>query len=578
MTMHSVSPDSGCRPSKRRVNVLVFLTAKIGPDILPHLLHRPDVNLKVISDTPKSEFQEYLGNTINVAGLHWIENAPVDPYKRQHEMQGHKLARWADLMLLVADAGMLSLMLTGLTTDIILHAIRCWDVSKKMLLLPEMSVEQYTNPMRKKQMSKLQRKWDWVHVLGPATWTLKAWDGSTGALDLEDGDDIDWTWDGPAEMLECLHSETQMVLRKARAISLLPLQTKTSSSSKPALPPEIWTHIFDCLGDWEVATALNIYTHLPTPTRWHDLMPGPGSKLRTLEWIMLTQPLAQVKAFFEKQTKDQSPPTLSSISLDIIFRFARTDVLTYLASHQKDIFWTSFPSDMLPHKASIVYNSPAILQWWKDCPAVIQKVYNAQAIDGASRQGFIEVLQWWLESGLLLDYTDRALENASSRGLVEVLEWWRTNSLKLAGTDRELPLKVGKSIWLAAQCGRPQSIAWWERSGIAYGHEERVATVASQGGHVEVLDLWYSLKGSKMIFDNQVLVGPTKHGYAKVLEWWKEASRKWGLRVEYKTCDIEEAMEDAVGGGGEGEVREWWARNGLNLGVGTGEWMKVKTL
>jgi hypothetical protein len=62
------------------------------------------------------------------------------------------------------------------------------------------------------------------------------------------------------------------------------------------------------------------------------------------------------------------------------------------------------------------------------------------------------------------------------------------------------------------------------------------------------------------------------------LQWWKDVSRKTGLRVEYKTCDIEEAMEDAVGGGGEGEVREWWGRNGLNLGVGTGEWMRVKSL
>jgi hypothetical protein len=77
-----------------------------------------------------------------------------------------------------------------------------------------------------------------------------------------------------------------------------------------------------------------------------------------------------------------------------------------------------------------------------------------------------------------------------------------------------------------------------------------------------------------MIFDNQVLVGATKNGHASVLEWWKRS----GLSVEYKTCDIEEAMEDAVGGGGEGEVREWWSRNGLNLGVGTSEWMKVKTL
>lgn len=245
----------------------------------------------------------------------------------------------------------------------------------------------------------------------------------------------------------------------------------------------------------------------------------------------------------------------------------------------KDIFWTSFGLALLPHKASLIYNSPTILQWWRDCPAVIKKEYGPEAMDGASRAGFVEVLDWWLNSGLKLTYTEKALESASAKGHVEVLEWWRMNSLKFAGTaGRELPLKVGKSILLAAQSGRTNSIEWWENSGIPYAHEDGVSRLASQHGHVPVLELWHSFKGSKMIFDNQVLVGATKNGHAGVLQWWKDISRKSGLRVEYKTCDIEEAMEDAVGGGGEGEVREWWGRNGLNLGVGTGEWMRVKTL
>ena len=575
--MHSLLPNSGYRPVKRKVNIVAYVTTKIGSEVLPHLLHRPDVNLKVVSDCSKKEFQEYLGDSTNISHLHWIENDPVDPYRNQKEMQGHKLARWADVMVLVADAGMVSLLLAGMTTDIILHTMRCWDVSKRVLMLPELSEAQHRSPTWRRQLSKVKKRMDWVHTLEPAIWDLALpKDLAVQPGNLADEPELEWDWSGEAELLEAIQSETQSVLRRARAANL-PLPAKQPPENKSALPAEIWTQVFDHLGDWEVATALNIYSHIPIPSKWHGLVPESGSRSRSLEWMILTQPIDQVKAHFERQPKDQ-PLTLSPISLDIIFRFARTDVLTYLASNQKDIFWTSFPSTVLPHKASCIYNSTSILQWWKDCPAVIQKVYEAAAIDGASRAGFIEVLQWWLDSGLPLHYTERALENASSRGLVEVLEWWRASNQKLQGTPRDLPLKVGKSIWLAAQCGRAQSIAWWERSGIPYSHEERVATVASQGGHVEVLDLWYSLKGSKMIFDNQVLVGPTKHGHANVLEWWKEASRKWGLRIEYKTCDIEEAMEDAVGGGGEGEVREWWAKNGLNLGVGTGEWMKVKTL
>jgi hypothetical protein len=67
------------------------------------------------------------------------------------------------------------------------------------------------------------------------------------------------------------------------------------------------------------------------------------------------------------------------------------------------------------------------------------------------------------------------------------------------------------------------------------------------------------------------------------LEWWKNFSRgedgRPGGRVEYKTCDIEEALEDSVGSEGTTfEVKKWWAQNGLNLGVQVSEWTKVKVL
>ena len=65
-------------------------------------------------------------------------------------------------------------------------------------------------------------------------------------------------------------------------------------------------------------------------------------------------------------------------------------------------------------------------------------------------------------------------------------------------------------------------------------------------------------------------MGPTRNGHVEVMEWWKQS----GYRVEYKTCDIEEGLEDSSGG----SIRTWWAKNGLNLGMGTSEWMKVKVL
>ena len=574
------------RPSRRRVNALLYVTEKIGPEVLPYLVQNPDLNLRVISESSKAEYQEYMPPNVDLDNVQWIENRPQDPYRNQVMMQGHRLSRWADLMFIVMDVGMVSLMLTGFTTDVVLHVLRCWDVSKRIALLPEMSVDQFKHPTWQRQLRKLRRKWDWVHVLSPALW-----DHSENPMDFsqpgpnplgQDTDcEIEWQWDGPGEIIEEIESEAQAVLRSTQLKSNYPmphLPPHKSASSKPSLPSEIWTMILDHLGDWELATALGIYTHLPTPHEWESLIPKPGFKTQSLEYTILTQGQPQIQKYFQN-TSSNPPTTLSPIATRLIFRFSMTDLLTYLALHQKDIFWTSFGLALLPHKASLIYNSPTILQWWKCCPAVIKKEYGPEAMDGASRAGFVEVLDWWLNSGLKLTYTEKALESASAKGHVEVLEWWRLNSQKLTGTtDREMPLKVGKSILLAAQSGRTNSIAWWETSGIPYAHEDGVSRLASQHGHVPVLEMWFGFKGSKMIFDNQVLVGATKNGHAGVLQWWKEVSRRSGLRVEYKTCDIEEAMEDAVGGGGEGEVREWWGRNGLNLGVGTGEWMRVKTL
>lgn len=170
------------------------------------------------------------------------------------------------------------------------------------------------------------------------------------------------------------------------------------------------------------------------------------------------------------------------------------------------------------------------------------------------------------------------MEQASAHGHIAVLEWWRSRA---ASTDdspttdaNRLRLKPGKSICFATQNGHVDVVRWWVHSGIAFPHEDTVAKLASTHGHVAILQLWYELKGSKIIFDNQVLVGATKNGHASVLEWWKQC----GLKVEYKTCDVEEALEDGHEGEIGMQVRRWWARNGLNLGVGTSEWMKTKVL
>lgn len=546
----------------------------------------------------------------------------------------YHLCEWADLLVLAPiDADTIARMLHGMTGNLLLEVLRGWDVSKKIILIPGMTTLMWENPMTKKQLNKIRRKWNWIRVMTPILWQF----------DDKLPSQCHITWDGFSEVVEVIKNQAELmtighdvdIATSGAADSQRNLKTDT------ILPPEIWTLIFQRVGDWEVSRALGVYTNLPTPAEWKsrplDTKDELHAYMRDLEWTILTKPVTKI---IEKlSTAPANMLYLSSLCVKLIIKFCLTDLLSHLETNFKDVFWASFGSKLLPTKASAVYGRTEILEWWRTSPSFLKKDYTIEAVDGASKSGFVHVLDWWRKSGLPMKYSEAALEQASSKGHILVLEWWKQASMhqgsyyiesdtsKYGNTSQRnrqnsaepgdlyplpvseattssesipahietlpLRLKVGKSIMAAAQNGQAATIRWWDNSGIPYSHSEAVAKIASAYGHVNVLEAWKELKGEKfaMSFDNQVLVGPTKNGFVRVLEWWKSQTLRLGqgmeggsgarLRVEYKTCDIEEALEDSVGssdGEGEDEVRKWWARNGLNLGVGTSEWMKVKVL
>jgi hypothetical protein len=344
--------------------------------------------------------------------------------------------------------------------------------------------------------------------------------------------------------------------------------------------------ILEFTGDWELATALNIHTNLRVPPEWRQSASeeGPKTAMQKLEWALLTSGYSKIKAILDADR----PTRISRLCIEVIMRFGMVPVLEHLENHHKDLHWATFGHAFLPHKAS-VFGKTEILEYWRKSPLFLARDYSSDAMDHASRSGSIQALDWWYESGLPLKYTEAALEQASSKGHIQVLKWWKEHSPYRSApsppsspateaapkSQRELlKLKVGKSITYATQSGSLAGIVFWVESGIPFSHEDTIAKVASHHGHTHILDYWRKVRREKMLFDNKVLVGPTMMGHADVLEWWKRS----GLKVEYKTCDIEEALEDGVEGDAGESVRKWWAANGLNLGMGTSEWMKVKVL
>ena len=522
-----------------------------------------------------------------------------------YRQQAYQLCEWADMMVLAPiDADTFGKMLHGITDCLLLEILRSWDISKKILLVPGMTTLMWENPTTKKQLSKIRRKWQWVRVMQPILWhysnhsekTVLPWDSFNELVDVVKnqaelmviGHDVDIATSGGAHWSRC--------------------NMKTGA----LLPPEIWHLIFEYVGDWELSRALHINANIPLPVEWRKGRDRPKEKvhryMRSLEWTILTCPDHQIIDKLKIAPEDLR--YLSGLCVKLIIKFCLTGVLAYLETNFQDVFWASFGQKLLPTKASAVYGRTEILEWWRTSPSFLSKDYTTEAIDGASNSGFVHVLDWWLKSGLPLKYTEISLEQASSKGHILVLEWWKQASLHPEGYLRDsssrqrygtlgngeahrpstpsesqpvLHLKPGKALLAAAQNNQAVILRWWDSSGIPTSFSESVARVASQHGHVAVLDTWKELKGEKMAFDNQVLVQATKNGHVEVLEWWKNFSSgeggRPGNRVEYKTCDIEEALEDCVcNRAREDAVKRWWAKNGLNLGVGVSEWTRIKSL
>ncbi|KAI3320254.1 flavoprotein [Xylariaceae sp. AK1471] len=486
-----------------------------------------------------------------------------------------ELVEWADLLVLAPiDADHLAKMMSGIADTTLLEVLRAWDVSKKILLVPGMSVQMWEHPMTKKQLSKIKRKWNWIKVMAPVLWHYEGPGHGKRVVSWDGFNDLVGIIKNQAELMSLGH-DVEVAAKKA-------MHTISPRRVAKTLPPEIWSLIFEHVGDWEIATALNVYTTLEIPNDWKknraNLTDPVEVYMYDLEWLILSCPGSDVIC----QKLFEAPKGLryvSSLVVKLVMKFSLTDVLTYLETHLSKVFWASFSAKFLPNKASGIYGRVDILSWWNTSPSFLKKEYDAEALDNASRMGYVHVLDWWLRSDLPLKYTEAALESASKEGHLLVLEWWKDAASK----NDSIGLKPGRSLLTAAQHGQTAVLRWWESSGIPVAYSEGVCKIASAHGQTAVLDTWHELKGEKLSFDSQVLVAPTKQGHVSVLEWWKQYARGEQAggdgrthRVEYKTCDIEEALEDAIGD--PRPVRTWWARNGLNLGLGTSEWMKIKRL
>ena len=329
-------------------------------------------------------------------------------------------------------------------------------------------------------------------------------------------------------------------------------------SRTPDLPVEILADILDHLGNWPLSHALGIPSSLPVPHEWNNAS--------DTDLAMLTGSVSLIRA----SDPDHSPPTQLGAAAAV--RFGYVNVLEFLLAQHRPIFLSVFKDGLIPITAS-KHGRINVLAWWKhgfeqhpDLVLPPKEGTIAESIDNASRNGKIASLDWWTTSGLPFEYTEAALEQASSKSHIAVLDWWKRQHIQ-----NLLPLKIGRAMDMASAAGHVNVLEWWGRSQLDYQYDRHVMQHASCLGRVDVLGWWLG-SGLQVTFDGEALTGATRHNRSEVLEWWNKS----GLPVQYRMCDIEEALEDAIGGGDK--ARQWWKNKGVDFKATDKEWMKLQNL
>ncbi|KAG9600487.1 flavoprotein, partial [Aureobasidium melanogenum] len=149
----------------RSLNVVVASTgctdANIITTLLPQLVSLPECSVRAVLD-PGSHGADLIAASNNCLAIPNVSRTHIKSTGDviDIEKEAFDLCQWADLLVLAPiDANNLAKMLHGDTDNLVLEILRSWNVSKKIVMVPGMSSLMWENPMTKKQLTKIKRKW-----------------------------------------------------------------------------------------------------------------------------------------------------------------------------------------------------------------------------------------------------------------------------------------------------------------------------------------------------------------------------------------------------------------------------------
>jgi len=202
-----------------------------------------------------------------------------------------------------------------------------------------------------------------------------------------------------------------------------------------------------------------------------------------------------------------------------------------------------------------------ILDWWlknkTDKLVRLQFKYDQDAIRCASEHGHVKVLDWWLkanrETGLELKYDKLAMDWASIKGHIHVLDWWKSSGLEL---------KYSK---LAFKMVSIKTLNWWKNSGLELKQDPWTIHNCTGEGNLKVLDWWLNVHqetGLELKYDQAAIDWASYHGMIRSLDWWLKANNETGLELKYTELAIYNASRN-----GQVKVLEWWLKAHKETGL-----------
>ncbi|KAL7946559.1 hypothetical protein V8C42DRAFT_321030 [Trichoderma barbatum] len=524
------------------------------------------IEMRAVVDDPSPRLNQLI-ITIQNSPIVQEQTGPEDLPSRRSGLNICDLVDWADLLVCVPlDVKNIETLLVGGGDTFLDDLLRSWNEAQKAcIMVPGMDDHAWLSPLVQKHLGEVQGEWPCIRVMQPILWHYEDAAHPQQATN----------WSGFRDLLDLIQNQADLLNlgRDGEATKGAVTMSEDHTRTLPGLPFELWSKALTFTGDWELAAALGISTSLPIPTEWNTRVEDLRDPLliysHELERTVLTCNTAAICRKLSQAPADYH--ILPALVVKLITRFALVEVLTFLENNYPQLF-KAFDGAFLPTKASAYYPQVKILDYWKNSPHFQNRhVYDTEAMDGASKNGHVHILQWWKQSELPLLYTKVSLEQASSNGLISVLNWWRD----AAALDHNIALKPGRSLLWAATNGQVDVLRWWHASGIQTGYSGGVAFTASRWGHARVLETWRKLQGDdNVIFDaEEVIYIATARQHVEILDWWHQFAQGMldgmngrGVIVKFRTRRIQEAVESAP------KAQEWWFRYRLSIGKDQDWW------